>query len=58
MSDDRLLEYAPTYFDLSTFVNGETKGALQRIVNKKQRKLDGRPDGENRPALKKRKKKP
>ena len=30
----RLLEYAKSYFDLSTFQDGETKRALQRLVNK------------------------
>ncbi|KAJ7796641.1 P-loop containing nucleoside triphosphate hydrolase protein [Mycena olivaceomarginata] len=30
-----LLEYAPTYFDLSSFPDGESKRALQRVVNKK-----------------------
>ncbi|KAK0444479.1 P-loop containing nucleoside triphosphate hydrolase protein [Armillaria borealis] len=30
-----LLEHAANYFDLSTFTNGETKQALQRLVNKK-----------------------
>ncbi|KAK0230461.1 P-loop containing nucleoside triphosphate hydrolase protein [Armillaria fumosa] len=30
-----LLEHAAHYFDLSTFTNGETKRALQRVVNKR-----------------------
>ncbi|KAJ7285946.1 P-loop containing nucleoside triphosphate hydrolase protein [Mycena rebaudengoi] len=30
-----LLEYATNYFDLSSFPDGETKRALQRVVNKK-----------------------
>ncbi|KAK0435476.1 P-loop containing nucleoside triphosphate hydrolase protein, partial [Desarmillaria tabescens] len=30
-----LLEFATNYFDLSTFTDGETKRALQRVVNKK-----------------------
>ncbi|PBK68796.1 P-loop containing nucleoside triphosphate hydrolase protein [Armillaria solidipes] len=30
-----LLEHAANYFDLSTFTNGRTKQALQRVVNKK-----------------------
>ncbi len=29
----RLLVHAANYFDLSTFTNGETKRALQRVVN-------------------------
>ncbi|KAH9840703.1 P-loop containing nucleoside triphosphate hydrolase protein [Rhodofomes roseus] len=34
-----LLEYAPNYFDLSSFPDGtETKRALQRIANKRSRK--------------------
>ncbi|KIM61315.1 hypothetical protein SCLCIDRAFT_25946 [Scleroderma citrinum Foug A] len=41
-----LLEYAPAYFDVSTFPDGETKRALQRVVNKKAGKSRGseRPD--------------
>ncbi|KZT38667.1 pre-mRNA-splicing factor ATP-dependent RNA helicase DHX15/PRP43 [Sistotremastrum suecicum HHB10207 ss-3] len=30
-----LLEYAPAYFDLSTFTDGETKQALQRVIIKR-----------------------
>ena len=29
----RLLELAPSYFDISTFPEGETKWALQRVAN-------------------------
>ncbi|KAJ7452520.1 P-loop containing nucleoside triphosphate hydrolase protein [Mycena galericulata] len=35
-----LLEYATTYFDLSSFPDGETKRALQRVVNKKTGKTN------------------
>ncbi|KAJ4490687.1 P-loop containing nucleoside triphosphate hydrolase protein [Lentinula aciculospora] len=31
-----LLEYAPVYFDLASFPNGETKSALQRVANKRR----------------------
>ncbi|KAJ8689082.1 DEAH-box ATP-dependent RNA helicase prp43 [Pleurotus ostreatus] len=33
-----LLEFAPSYFDLSTFQDGETKRALQKVMNKKMGK--------------------
>ncbi|GBE85694.1 hypothetical protein SCP_0802160 [Sparassis crispa] len=37
-----LLEYATNYYDLSTLPDGETKRALQRVVNKRSRKgIDG-----------------
>ena len=36
---DRLSEYAPTYFDLSSFPEGEMKKALERA--KKKKLLDG-----------------
>ena len=32
---DRLSEYAPTYFDLSTFPDGEMKRALERARKSK-----------------------
>jgi pre-mRNA-splicing factor ATP-dependent RNA helicase DHX15/PRP43 len=51
-----LLDYAANYFDLASFPDGETKRALQRVVNKKQRKTAPRVDAENGPAAKKRKK--
>jgi hypothetical protein len=35
----RLLEYAPQYYDLSAFTDGETKLALQRVYAKKYGKL-------------------
>ncbi|KAJ7774724.1 P-loop containing nucleoside triphosphate hydrolase protein [Mycena metata] len=41
---DWLLDYATTYFDLSSFPDGETKRALQKVVNKKAGKT-GRTDG-------------
>ena len=31
----RLLEFAFNYFDLKTFPDGETKRALQRVINKR-----------------------
>ncbi|KAF8635093.1 hypothetical protein AX15_000533 [Amanita polypyramis BW_CC] len=49
-----LIEYAPMYYELSSFPNGEIKRALQRTVYKKL----GRPldvSGSNGPAVKKRK---
>ncbi|KAK0447459.1 P-loop containing nucleoside triphosphate hydrolase protein [Desarmillaria tabescens] len=39
-----LLEFATNYFDLSTFSDGETKRALQRVVNKKAGKVGKRSD--------------
>ncbi|KAA1470775.1 P-loop containing nucleoside triphosphate hydrolase protein [Dentipellis sp. KUC8613] len=36
-----LLEFAPTYFDLSTFPDGETKRALQRTLQKASQKSRG-----------------
>ncbi|KAL4061704.1 P-loop containing nucleoside triphosphate hydrolase protein [Scleroderma yunnanense] len=36
-----LLEYAPSYFDVTTFQDGETKRALQRVINKKAGKNRG-----------------
>ncbi|KAI6103800.1 P-loop containing nucleoside triphosphate hydrolase protein [Pisolithus croceorrhizus] len=36
-----LLEYAPLYFDLATFPDGETKRALQRAANKRSGKFRG-----------------
>ncbi|KAJ7172577.1 P-loop containing nucleoside triphosphate hydrolase protein [Mycena filopes] len=41
---DWLLDYATTYFDLSSFPDGETKRALQKVVNKKAGKT-GRTEG-------------
>ncbi|EJF57706.1 P-loop containing nucleoside triphosphate hydrolase protein [Dichomitus squalens LYAD-421 SS1] len=41
-----LLEYAPNYFDLSTFPEGETKRALQRVLKKRSLKaVDGNGTG-------------
>ncbi|TFK79631.1 P-loop containing nucleoside triphosphate hydrolase protein [Polyporus arcularius HHB13444] len=46
-----LLEYAPNYFDLSTFPEGETKRALQRVLKKRALKVDGgASNGRNSPA--------
>ena len=36
---DRLSEYAPTYFDLSSFPDGEMKRALERATKKKGKGL-------------------
>ena len=48
----RLLEYAPNYFDLSTFPDGETKRALLRVQKKRSLKnVDGGVStGRNSPA--------
>jgi len=54
-----LLELAPAYFDLKTFPEGETKRALQRVVNKRTGKALGTDDvqnGADKRAKKKRKK--
>ncbi|KAH7914909.1 P-loop containing nucleoside triphosphate hydrolase protein [Hygrophoropsis aurantiaca] len=51
-----LLEYAPLYFDLSSFADGETKRALQRVVNKRSGKFDRVDSGADSGAQKKRKK--
>jgi len=53
-----LLEYATQYFDLSTFPDGETKRALQKVINKKAGKADSRfastgGGGDERPKKKK-----
>ncbi|KAJ7905394.1 P-loop containing nucleoside triphosphate hydrolase protein [Mycena olivaceomarginata] len=50
-----LLEYAPTYFDLSSFPDGETKRALQKVVNKKAGKANR--DGADDTRAKKKQKK-
>jgi len=42
-----LLEYATSYFDLAQFPDGETKRALQRIVNKRAGKAPGRVENSN-----------
>ena len=46
-STSRLFEIAGNYFDLSTFADGETKRALQRIVNKRAGKFSARIDGKD-----------
>ncbi|KAJ6455674.1 P-loop containing nucleoside triphosphate hydrolase protein [Mycena sanguinolenta] len=50
-----LIEYANNYFDLSTFPDGETKRALQKVVNKKEGKAN-RDGGDDSRAKKKQKK--
>ncbi|KAF9458095.1 P-loop containing nucleoside triphosphate hydrolase protein [Collybia nuda] len=51
-----LIEFATNYFDLSSFPDGETKQALQRVVNKKAGKSSGRVDGGDARNSKKQKK--
>ncbi|KAJ7302671.1 P-loop containing nucleoside triphosphate hydrolase protein [Mycena albidolilacea] len=51
-----LLEYAPTYFDLSSFLDGETKRALQRVVNKKAGKSNRDTTKDTRARTRKQKK--
>ena len=41
----RLLEFAPVYFDIASFPDGETKRALSRVQNKRLGKLDARFNG-------------
>jgi len=52
-----LIEYAANYFDLSALPDGETKRALQKVVNKKSGKTLGRTENNVEPPAKKRKKK-
>ncbi|KAG6840945.1 DEAH-box ATP-dependent RNA helicase prp43 [Blastosporella zonata] len=52
-----LLEYAGSYFDLSSFPDGETKRALQRIVNKKAGKANLRLEGSGSDTRDKKKRK-
>ncbi|EIN04072.1 P-loop containing nucleoside triphosphate hydrolase protein [Punctularia strigosozonata HHB-11173 SS5] len=51
-----LLEYAPQYYDLSSFPEGETKRALVRVANKKAGKFAGRTDDGSERDAKRRKK--
>jgi len=53
----RLLEYASSYYNLKEFAEGETKRALQRVVNKISGKAVGRGDSgaEGREKKKRRK---
>jgi pre-mRNA-splicing factor ATP-dependent RNA helicase DHX15/PRP43 len=53
----RLIEYAPTYYDLASLTDGETKRALQRVVNKRAGKGTGRVDAVNDTRETKRRKK-
>ncbi|OCH87752.1 pre-mRNA-splicing factor ATP-dependent RNA helicase PRP43 [Obba rivulosa] len=54
-----LLEFAPQYFDMSAFPDGETKRALLRVQNKRSRKAiegaNGNSKGIERPSKKARK---
>ncbi|GLB45540.1 putative P-loop containing nucleoside triphosphate hydrolase protein [Lyophyllum shimeji] len=43
-----LLDYATNYFDVASFPDGETKRALQRVVNKRAGKAAARLDGGSR----------
>lgn len=43
----RLLEHAANYFTLSTFIDGGTRQALQRVVNKKSGRREKRRGGKN-----------
>ncbi|KAG6833159.1 DEAH-box ATP-dependent RNA helicase prp43 [Tephrocybe sp. NHM501043] len=52
----KLLDYATSYFDLSSFADGETKRALQRVVNKKSGKARLNGNGSDTREKKKRKK--
>lgn len=40
-----MLDYATNYFDLSTFTDGETKRALQRVVKKREGTRMGKQSG-------------
>ncbi|TFK39329.1 P-loop containing nucleoside triphosphate hydrolase protein [Crucibulum laeve] len=51
-----LIEFSGNYFDLSSFPNGETKRALQRVVNKKAGKMGRNDGGANKQSSKKRNK--
>lgn len=48
----RLIEFAPLYYDLKTFPDGETKRALLKVQNKKLGKMIK--EEESRPAKKQR----
>jgi pre-mRNA-splicing factor ATP-dependent RNA helicase DHX15/PRP43 len=58
-----LIEYAANYFDLNTFPDGETKRALQRVINKRAGKAIAAgknervndSNGESRPTKKRKK---
>ena len=43
----RLLDYAKNYFDVASFQDGETKQALQHLINKRAGKASGRLEGNN-----------
>lgn len=51
----RLIEFAPIYFDLTSFPDGEAKRALQRVATKKAGKF-GRVEDDAGPAKKRQKK--
>ena len=47
-----MLEYAPNYFDLSTFPDSETKRALLRVQKKRTMKVAGSAsNGRNSPSV-------
>jgi pre-mRNA-splicing factor ATP-dependent RNA helicase DHX15/PRP43 len=52
----RLLEFAPVYFDVNGFPNGETKRALQRVLNKSTPRNAQTGGGAARPARKQKRK--
>jgi pre-mRNA-splicing factor ATP-dependent RNA helicase DHX15/PRP43 len=49
------MEFAPIYFDVNSFPDGETKRALLRVINKKAGKI-GRTE-DSGPSAKKQKRK-
>ncbi|KAH9942613.1 P-loop containing nucleoside triphosphate hydrolase protein [Amylocystis lapponica] len=52
-----LLEYAPSYFDLSSMPDGETKRSLKRVLDKRARKLAGNGGGSAKESSERPKKK-
>jgi pre-mRNA-splicing factor ATP-dependent RNA helicase DHX15/PRP43 len=48
----RLLEFAPVYFDVNGFPDGDTKRALMRVLNKSAAKSGRTDDGSGRPNKK------
>lgn len=54
-SVDRLLDFAPTYFDLTTMPDGETKRAIQRVIAKREGKLKSAGHEEKREKKKRKK---
>ncbi|KAJ3746064.1 P-loop containing nucleoside triphosphate hydrolase protein [Lentinula detonsa] len=48
-----LLEYAPVYFDLASFPDGETKRVLQRVANRRRGTSNGGEEPRSKKKLKK-----